>query len=79
MPHLIPNTQEWVTAWALLAKHPLNINLPDPESAFNCAETWEYMGTAVNKHTFRHRYHPSTNKREYLHFPVFSALIVEVS
>jgi len=68
MQHLIPNTQEWVAAWALLADHPLNIELPDPESASNNGEIWEYMGTVDNKHTFRHRHHPSTSKREYLYF-----------
>jgi hypothetical protein len=70
MQHLSPNTQEWATAWALLAEHPLNIALPDSKMAVNDGEVWEYMGTADGRHTFRHRCHPATGKREYLHFLV---------
>ena len=76
MQHLIPDTQEWATAWALLAEHPLNSGLPDSRTAANSDEVWEYMGTADGKHTFRHRCHPTTSKREYLHFPVSCGVAV---
>jgi hypothetical protein len=70
MSHLVPNTQEWIRAWGILASHPLNIELPDPPFASNNGEVWQYMGTSDKYHTFRHRCHPVTTKREYCHIPV---------
>ena len=70
MLYLFPSTKEWNAAWAQLVAHPLNIELPDPETASNNGEIWEYLGFTSTKHTFRHNCHPSTGKVEHLHFPI---------
>lgn len=74
MDYLKPDTQEWEYAWAQLAAHPLNNVLPDSKMAVNNGEVWEYMGTDKGKHTFRHRCHPSSDEREYVHIPISETL-----
>lgn len=64
------DSPEWNEMWEQLAKHPLNADNPDPYSCTYVHETWQYMGTSNGEHTFRHRIHPITKKREYLRFPV---------
>ena len=63
---------EWNSMWERLSQHPINVGLEDPIVALNNGEAWQYMGS--NKqgdiviHSFRHRVHPVTNKRENISF-----------
>lgn len=60
---------EWDYMWAKLAELPLNAGISDPTTAEHNLEVWEYMGTYENQHSFRHRNHPKTGKREYVYIP----------
>jgi hypothetical protein len=64
------NSPEYKFMWNWIAAHPLNEGLAEPMVAFNDGEVWQYMGSHRNGlktlHTFRHRYHPSTNERKNL-------------
>lgn len=64
-------TPEWATMWAALRALPLNKGF-DVTVSHNC-EYWQYMGTWYIGngwiHQFRHRWHPGTNKREYVNIP----------
>ena len=59
---------EWDYMWNWLASHPLNEGLEQPDVALYEGEAWQYMGRFKqgNKviHSFRHRFHPVTNKVE---------------
>ncbi len=59
---------EWNYMWDWLASHPINEGLTEPSVATNNGESWQYMGSFKNGdkliHSFRHRFHPVTNKRE---------------
>jgi hypothetical protein len=59
---------EWNYMWDWLASHPINEGLTEPSVATNNGESWQYMGSFKNGdkliHSFRHRNHPVTNKRE---------------
>ena len=66
---------EWDYMWEWLANHPLNEGLAEPTVAFDAdsGEAWQYMGSwfdgkdySSTIHQFRHRCHPSNQKREYL-------------
>ncbi len=67
------NSQAWTAAWDGLA-NTLAIELlgtgEDLAQEYEC-EVWQYMGTIRTPvgmtHTFRHRYHPVTKRREYRH------------
>jgi hypothetical protein len=59
------NSTEWNYIWDFVAKHPINEDLEEPQTAWNEGEAWQYMGSFKNKtkviHEFRHRQHPKTN------------------
>jgi len=63
-PQKHEDKEEWDRAWdlAVPGKDKSEYN-PD------CWESWQYMGSDIRNggwtHTFRHRCHPKTNKREY--------------
>lgn len=64
-----PESAEWSFAWAGVARR-----YGSDFAQLNRGECWQYMGTAFTargwEHQFRHRCHPSTNERVYLHLPV---------
>lgn len=68
MAWLTPSMPEWDRAWAALAADPLNSDLAVPTEALDAetGEAWQYMGTYLGRHEFRHRMHPSTGRREIL-------------
>ena len=59
-----PNSPEWDFMWEWLEDHPLNKDIPDPTTALNEGESWQYIGSYKQEerviHTFRHRNHPVT-------------------
>ena len=61
---------EWEYMWEWLANHPINKNIPEPTTALNDGEAWQYMGSFKNKdkviHEFRHRNHPFNNQLQRL-------------
>jgi hypothetical protein len=65
---------EWTFAWKTIAELPINAGLRDPTVAEHkeSGEHWQYMGTHYHDdswfHEFRHRWHPTTGKREYHNF-----------
>jgi len=64
------DSDEWNYMWEYVATHPLNEGLPDTSIAMNQGEAWQYMGSFKQDskviHEFRHRFHPKTQKREYI-------------
>ena len=67
------NNAEWGIMWQKLGEHPLNKGIRRPSEAYSpsSGESWQYMGTIGGEmHQFRHRCHPSTKQREYVHIPV---------
>lgn len=63
------NPEEWHWMWSELALHALNSG--DTQCIHpDTGEIWQYMGTSDDFHTFRHRNHPVTGKREYIHIPL---------
>jgi len=60
---------EWRYMWDALGTHPLGGDCACHHAQYG--EVWQYMGTgdmgAGVRHTFRHRVHPVTGKREYIH------------
>lgn len=59
------DSDEWNRMWAELASK--NINSGDADCVHpETLESWQYMGTKNGVHSFRHRHHPATGKREYL-------------
>jgi len=74
LSHIAPGNAEWDRAWNTMAANPVNAGLEHPHVAFNesWGETWQYMGTVNGQHEFRHRMHPTTDKREYLKIPATS-------
>ncbi len=60
---------EWEYMWESLSL--LEINAGDKFCLERLTgETWEYLGTFNNEHTFRHRLHPKTNQREDVKIPL---------
>ena len=57
-----PNSPEWDYMWKFIAEHPINKDIPEPTTAFNNGESWQYMGSYMEGkrvvHAFRHRCHP---------------------
>ena len=66
--HLTREQLDSEHAWEKLADCPLNAELPEGKrtTASHNGEVWQYMGTDERGHCFRHRCHPTTNKREYV-------------
>jgi hypothetical protein len=69
------NSPEWHEMWKKLGELSMNKEVKDdPTVAENpdSGEMWQYMGTDVRSrlHSFRHRDHPITRKREYVVVPV---------
>ncbi len=64
------NPTEWAFAWAALTRHWGASD--EPNDAVG-GEVWQYMGTEQSRgtwlHTFRHRMHPRTGRREYWSTP----------
>lgn len=54
--------------WSYLELHPLNEGIDEPSVALHEGESWNYMGTFINKdkviHTLRHLNHPRYNRIE---------------
>ncbi|WP_155621637.1 4-diphosphocytidyl-2C-methyl-D-erythritol kinase [Aeromonas hydrophila] len=62
------DSHEWNRMWAELASK--DINSGDTECVHpETLESWQYMGSSCGVHSFRHRNHPVTGKREYLQIP----------
>ena len=62
----VENPVLWEEMWTELEKVELNKILDFQ------GQVWEYMGSQqdseeVIKHTFRHRFHPATHDRKYVH------------
>ena len=60
---------EWEEAWSELSRDKINDGIADKMTA-ECSltgEVWQYMGSFQGKlgstHQFRHRHHPSVNRR----------------
>ncbi|MND15801.1 hypothetical protein D3C80_60350 [compost metagenome] len=65
---VVLDSDEWHSMWAELASK--DINSGDTECVHpETQESWQYMGTCNGVHSFRHRNHPGTGKREYIHVP----------
>lgn len=65
------DSDEWNRMWTELASK--NINTGDTECVHpETLESWQYMGTKNGAHSFRHRHHPATGKKEYLEIPAAS-------
>ncbi len=64
------DSPEWEYMWNWLAEHPINKDLNNPSLATNNGEAWQYMGSYKLKnkviHSFRHKFHPLTNRVENL-------------
>jgi len=58
-----PDSSEWHKAWAGLGAMPLNAGDKVSECP-HTGEVWQYVGTCRDRHQFRHRNHPKTNRRE---------------
>ena len=72
-----PDSPDWELLWERLAGAPINAGIRDPYACIHpeSGEVWQYMGPSTPEisrgsdvHCFRHRHHPLTGKREYLHF-----------
>jgi hypothetical protein len=65
-------TPEWHAAWAEFARRLRAKNLGDGADLRqeHGGESWQYMGSertgTTCRHTFRHRYHPTTKARVYV-------------
>lgn len=59
------DSSDWEDAWNWLGNHAINQGLEEPKVAKNVSESWQYMGSYLNKSIliseFRHRLHPKTN------------------
>jgi hypothetical protein len=70
------DSSEWEAMWQELANMALNRSFADPTEC-PCpvsGESWQYLGTFTGPdgcpiHEFRHRLHPATGRREYVHIP----------
>lgn len=64
MQYLDINHPEWQKMWDDLASY--KINNGDP-LCINQGACWEYMGSTLDHHHFRHSAHPLTAKTEYIY------------
>ena len=68
------DSTEWDFIWDFVAKHPINEDLEEPQTAWNNGEAWQYICTYTNKeknkfiHEFRHKNHPNTNSIYFIRF-----------
>lgn len=67
-------TPEWDAMWETLGRMPLNRQHSRPTVCqHEHGEAWQYMGSFAHDgawvHEFRHRWHPTTGKREYARIP----------
>jgi hypothetical protein len=62
MEYLDITHPEWSKMWDELAND--RINGGDPVCA-NLGDSWEYMGSSMDHHHFRHPCHPRTQSTEY--------------
>lgn len=62
------NGSEWEYMWNWLAQHPLNEGITEPSVALHEGQAWQYTGSYKQNerviHSFRHRLHPRTLRRE---------------
>ena len=70
--HMTGDHPAWDAVWSHLAALPLNYGLADPRSALHQVEAWQLMdhttdGAGSGVVTFRHRCHPTSRAREYVH------------
>lgn len=63
-----PQSQEWEYMWKWLEEHPVNLGLEFPSIAEHKGQSWQYMGSYRQDgkvlHSFRHRFHPNSQRRE---------------
>lgn len=69
---------EWENMWDVVANHPINEGYEHPSVVLNNGEAWQYMGSFRQDnriiHEFRHRNHPTFNRREYIKFPASESI-----
>ncbi len=64
MEYLDINHPEWQKMWEDMGSY--TINNGDP-LCINDGICWEYMGSTLDHHHFRHAAHPLTNKIEFIY------------
>lgn len=64
MEYLDGTHPEWDEMWQQLADDPLNDGDP---LCINQGLTWEYMGSSVDHHNFRHSKHPKSGRIEHIY------------
>ena len=66
------DSTEWNVMWDWVAAHPINQGLDNPSVALNEGEAWQYTGSFKQDDkiisSFRHKFHPLTNRIETLSF-----------
>ena len=65
---LTRDSNEWHRAWEVVHNTRFPVRKPGPVQS---DEFWQYMGSFNRdgkwQHEFRHRYHPATAQREFIH------------
>ncbi|TQV84034.1 4-diphosphocytidyl-2C-methyl-D-erythritol kinase [Exilibacterium tricleocarpae] len=64
MEYLDSGHPEWPQMWEALANQPLN---GGNALCVNEGKCWEYLGSTIDHHNFRHELHPDTGKAEYIY------------
>ncbi len=64
MEYIEINHAEWPKMWDELASYKINAK---DRLCINQGHCWEYMGSTLDHHHFRHANHPLTHKVEYIY------------
>jgi len=62
MEYIDISHHEWSKMWDELASYKMNNG---DHLCINGAQCWEYMGSTLDHHNFRHACHPITHRVEY--------------
>jgi hypothetical protein len=64
MEYLDINHSEWSKMWDELAAYKINSG---DHLCVNDGHCWEYMGSTLDHHHFRHACHPGSHRVEYIY------------
>lgn len=64
MEYVDSGNNEWDQMWIALSQYPINDGDP---LCINVGHSWEYMGSTLDHHHFRHECHPKTESTEYIY------------
>lgn len=64
MEYLDATHPEWLDMWEDLSSYQINNGNP---LCIHNGKSWEYMGSTVDHHHFRHEHHPKTQRCEFIY------------